>query len=206
MPEHCYRFPCGGGVGALICVLVLGLFIITGCNGTNGPISMDALSGFFRSGMGFGSGNNWSHGYSLDSASTIWVYPAPSGILPGDIAETDVLPTQPPTIVEPLVTAFVTHTREMPTSTSPSEIELIMIDENKNEVYSDTFYGDHNTDKIFCRHPVVEVTYERETESETGYLRTHIIWSQLTKTGNDEHWDLYYRYLVWYANEEDEAF
>ncbi len=182
------------GRSALISVLILSTIIFTSCSSKNGPISTDALNDIFRSGMSFDSGNSWSHGYSLDSSSTTWVHPTPSGFVPGDIALIDIIDS---TTIVTLVTAFVTHTRDAATTMVPCEIELIMLDENEDVAYSDTFSGTTDANKTFCRHPVVEVTYERVDLEDTGYVRAHIVWSQLNETDSVEHWDLYYRYLVW---------
>jgi len=143
-------------------------------------------------GQAFDDGISWGTAYSLDSASTMWVTPTPSGIMPGDIAVEDEINQGNP--ISPLVTAFVRHDNTQ----AASEIHLVLADLNSSLVLSDTFsapQGLTGCPLTNCRHPVVEVTYSRPQEAMIGTIRVHVIWSQLTGTDPNEHWDLYYRYL-----------
>jgi len=124
----------------------------------------------------------------MDSASSTWVYPVLNGITPGDIAVSDPGLNGAPT----LATAFVRHT----SSGAPSEISIIVLDEDGDWRYWDTFSAPEPStgfETPLCRYPAVEVTYSHE-EGEPPYLNIEVIWAQLTKP-EAPHWDLYYHQI-----------
>jgi len=160
-------------------------------------MDIDLSGGFARWAQDFDDPSDWCVGFSLDSASTTWVSTVPDDIWPGDIAVEDEDLGEG---VDTLVTAVVTHTSTAPTS----EIRMVLIDKDGNSAYDDTFSANTGTAQPFCRHPVVEVTYSRGENDTVGVARIHVVWSQFTDGGlQDDHWDLYYRYLKYVVDDED---
>jgi len=173
------------------------ILTITSCNGNKNPL----LPGIGRLVQSFQSGTEWAEGYSIDSSSTLWIPPLPTGGAADTIAVYDLnLNPDPP--VETLVTAFVRHT----SPTAPSDIKLILLKRNGEAAMSPMTISAPpaltGNNERFCRHPSVEVTYSREAESDEGQLEVQVVWSQLTGSSGNQHWDLYYKYILFDVDEE----
>ncbi len=191
-----------GGGNALTAFLVMSLTLsmAVGCNGASDPISFDGSGGIFRTGQSINAPSQWGVGYSLDSGSTISVYPCESTVC-GDIAYNDRIGDGD--TFSTFVTAVVRHDNYE----AKSEIHLILLDEEEVNVFEDTFSADAmSPSDPFARHPAVEVTYERAPEGEVGTLRVHVIWSELTEAyPENDFWALYYRMLAWDVDENDDG-
>ncbi len=142
-----------------------------------------------RSAQSFDTWTVWGPGLKLDSASSMWVTPVPTGIIPGDIAVTDTLGGQ---VISPLATAFVRHE----SNENPSYIWLKVADITGAWRYEERFCAPPeltHLDVIRCSTPSVVVTYSRQDGQNNGLLYVHVVWSQLTRwTDMDSQWDVYY--------------
>jgi hypothetical protein len=174
----------GGGVAALFCVAIFTFFFIAGCNGHSNPVVGDDPESISRIEQVFGDIENPATGRAMDSATTMWTYPFPNTVYPGDIVEQDTLFGTP---IYPKVTAFVW--RDKPNA--PSCINLLLKDKDWNTVYTETYYIDTALEDEQCRHPAVEVTYSRLTGALAGTLRVHIVWAQLIPD-DPQDWDICY--------------
>jgi hypothetical protein len=139
-----------------------------------------------RVGEYFLPGTGWDgKAFKLDSATSMWTTPTPTGTLPGDIAVSD-----DGLGIDIKATAFVKHNY----ADMPSEIDLRIIDAGGSECFSRTFSAPFIETGMnpFCRYPAVEVTYSRADGENNGRLWVHVVWSQL-RMPNNPNWELYYK-------------
>jgi len=182
----------------LVCLLLA-------VRGGGNPITPDEGNGTSpnekipRSAQDFSNITEWGSSWQLDSASTTWVPPTGGPMsVPGMIAAYDDA-----IMVSPLVTATV----KADPGGLGSEIGLILEDLFLGPVpdfepppFSAPPGMTGLEGEPYCRYPTVEVSYSRIYYSKEGTLNVYVAWSQLSKMGDELHWDLYGSFFQFEVN------
>jgi len=165
---------------------------MAGCHtDTNSPVT----PGIGRIAQDMHPLGNWSeYGYSIDSASSMYVHHLDPN-QNGDLAYTDTVGGEP---VVPIATAFVKANQD--TQGPGSVIRFAAWQTNLTPPYYPNYQVSLAMDLLnenYCRHPSVEVVYVPANGGSEGYLGFHIVWSQWRGPSypDEGNWELFYKFI-----------